>query len=233
MIRRQGTFCTVPLCSLVKPANVTDVEVLRPLVDFVHNRLAGIWPMRLVIGDQGYVQGEVARDMRQNWEVALVVRAKKVMTPPPDCDANGCPRCPWGTRLVWEDYDPIDQRLVYRGDRRACIACALAGTCPKQFEFPAGVHETFWGMVPAHSRLSYRLLRQLRPRIDQGFNIAKNKFRLRDFFLNSRHLTQTLCILCDVLDTLEILAQERPQKGRETKNALLRDIRQPELWDRI
>lgn len=223
----------MPLCSLVKPANVTDVEMLGPLVDFVYDQLAGVWPMRMVIGDQGYVQGKVARAMRQDRELALIVRAKKDMTPPADCDAAGCPLCRWGTRLIWQDYDPVDQVLVYHADPRVCVTCPLAGTCPKQFEFPAGRHETFWGMVPAHSRLSHRLLRQLRPRIDQGFNIAKNKFRLRDFFLNSRHLAQTLCILCDILDTLELLALERPQKGRETKTALHQNIQQPELWDRV
>lgn len=85
----------------------------------------------------------------------------------------------------------------------------------------------FGGMAPAHSRLSKQLQRMFRPRIESGFNTVKNTHRRKDFFLNSRHLTQILCLMSDVLSILDLLAQERPERGRETRKALLLEIEGP------
>jgi extradiol dioxygenase family protein len=224
-------FRPVVLCSRARPANVADVWAFKPLLNFVRRRLAPQWPMRFVIGDKGYVQSRYAAFLRKEWEVALVVRAKGDMTAPDDCDERGVPLCPIGERLVWEDYDAPDERLIYRGAVDICPTCPLAGTCPKQFERDAGEHETFFGLVPCGSQLAQRLLRQFRPRIEQGFNTSKNTHRLKGFFLNSRRLAQTLCTISDILDTMNVLAQERPARGRQTRKALDRDIEQPELWD--
>jgi hypothetical protein len=88
----------------------------------------------------------------------------------------GCPLCPLGEPLIWEDYDPSDQGvLIYRGDPRHCPRCPLAGMCPRQFEFSAGAHETLWGMLPYHTRLSSELRRMFRPRIEQGFSTIKRR----------------------------------------------------------
>ena len=152
------------------------------------------------------------------------------MKPPAGAEKDGCPVCPLGERLIWEDYD-LEGWLIYRGQPGVCRVCPLAGGCAKQFEYDAARHETYLGMVPPHTNLARRILQKFRPRIEHGFNLTKNKYHVTDFFLNSRHLAQTLCGLSDILETLEILAQERPQKGRETRNALLHDIFQLELWD--
>jgi hypothetical protein len=153
------------------------------------------------------------------------------MVPPPGTDREGCPICAYGETMTWDDYDCSDGVLLYRGKRETCARCPLSGTCPKRFEFAADRHETYWGMVPWHSRLAQELIRRFRPRVEPGFNLAKNKYRLKDFFINSQPLAETLCILSDIIETLEIVAQERPSRGRETRNALSRDIKQPELWD--
>lgn len=229
MICCNGRFVGVPLCSLARPASLGDVELLDPLL----RRLCadGIWPMRLVILDKGYIQGELAGRWRRDHQIALVIAPKKDMKPPADCDEMGCPLCPAGQPLAWEDYDPQGEGwLIYRGRPELCRSCPLAGACPRQFEFAAGAHETFWGMVPSHSRLSRELLRKFRPRIEQGFNTAKNLFRLKGFFLNSLELTQTLCEMCDVLETLIFLAQQRPMQGRQTKNALEVDLECPDFF---
>ena len=64
-----------------------------------------------------------------------------------------------------------------------------------------------------------------------GFNRGKNRFRLKDFFINSQHLAECLCVMSDCLECLEILASQRRQRGQETRNALLGDINALELWD--
>jgi hypothetical protein len=140
------------------------------------------------------------------------------------CDADGCPVCPCGEQLVWEDYDIASEQLIYRGNPNVCRTCPLAGTCPKQFEHDAGRSETFWGMVPGYSRLARRILHQFRPRVEPGFILTKNKYCITDFFINSRSLAQAFCIASDILETLEILAKEWPARARETRQALIRDI---------
>jgi hypothetical protein len=86
-------------------------------------------------------------------------------------------------------------------------------------------------MVPSHSRLSRELLRKFRPRIEQSFSLAKNKFWLKGFFLNSLELARQVCAMSDVLEILEFLAQERPERGRQTKKALQGKLQAPELWE--
>jgi len=202
--------------------------VIKPLLNFVRRRHD--WPMRFVVVDQGYVNAKRAAFLRRRWQVAEVVRPRKDMKPPAGSDQDGCPICPLGERLVFEDYDR-EGWLIYRGSPSACGRCPLAGGCPRQFEYEAGRHETFWGMLPSHSQLAQRILRHFRPRVESGFNLTKNKYQVGDFFLNGIHLTKTLCLLSDLLETLEILALERPQRGQETRSALIGDIFHPELWD--
>jgi hypothetical protein len=230
LFRRERRWQPVPLFSLARAANVGDVQMMKPLLNFVRRRLNGVWPFSFAIGDKGYISAERACFLREQWHVALVVKPRKGMAPPAGADSSGCPLCPAGEALVWDDYAPDAGVLLYEGERAACTCCPLSGTCSKHFEFPAGAHETFWGMVPSHSQLARDLLRRFRPRIEPGFNTAKNRFALKDFFLNSRHMAQILCTLCDITETLEIIAQERPSRGRETKKAMSRDIKQPELW---
>jgi len=231
LLRTGETWRTVPFHSLARPANEADVDMLMPLMGFVLAHVHSFWPVRFVIGDRGYVSQQHSRQLREQWTVALILHPKKGMVPPKGCDQDGCPLCSLGERLVWSDYDAADGALIYRGEANVCGICPLAGTCPKQFEFAAETHETFWGMIPYHSRLRRRLLRKFRPRIEPGFNTGKNRFRLKDFFINSEHLAETLCVMSDCLECLEILARERPQKGRETRNALIGDINALELWD--
>lgn len=233
LFQDRGQWKTVPLVSLARAANVTDVEMMDPLLDFIHGPLGRIWPMTFAIGDKGYVSAARGRILRERHGVALLVRPKTDMVSPPGTDSEGCPVCAFGETMIWEDYDCSDGTLLYRGKADACARCPLSGPCPKRFEFPADRHETYWGMVPWHSRLSRELIRRFRPRVEPGFNLAKNKYRLKDFFITSQNLAQTLCVLSDITETLKIIAQERPLRGVETKKSILRDVKQLEIWDKI
>jgi hypothetical protein len=231
LLRIAERWQAIPFHSRARPANEADVDMLMPLMQFVFQHLHSFWPVGFVIADRGYVSKKHSRRLREQWTVALILHPKKSMVPPKDSDQDGCPFCALGERLVWNDYDATDGTLIYRGNPNVCRCCPLAGTCPRQFEFDAKTHETFWGMVPYHSRLRQQLLRKFRPRIEPGFNSGKNRFRLKDFFINSQHLAESLCVMSDCLECLEILASQRPQRGRETRNALLGDINALELWD--
>lgn len=221
----------LPLYSLLHAGNLSEQRVLKPLLNYARRTLG--WPMLFVVVDQGYVNTATASFLRRRWQLALVARPKKNMVPPPGTDTQGCPLCPAGEALVWEDYDGADGQLIYRGHPPRCARCPLAGTCPRQFELEAGLNEIFWGMVPSHSRLFRLFQRWCRPRVEPGFNLVKHKYRVKDFFINSRDLGRFLCILSDILEILELLAAERPAKGRQTRRALEMEVQQPELWDKF
>lgn len=205
-----------------------------PLVEAARQGTGGVWPLQLVIADKGYIGEAQAALLRLQWRMGLLVAPRKDMRPPTGCGEQGCPLCPRGEALVWEDYDPEDGGwLIYRGARQTCSTCELAGTCARQFEIAAGINETFWGMVPSHSRLCRELLRKFRPRIEQSFSLAKNKFWLKGFFLNSLELARQLCAMSDVLEVLKFLAEERPQRGHQTKKALQQDLQAPEFWEKF
>lgn len=225
-----GRLVFVPLCSLVEPANVNDRIPLKPLLKRALKSPG--WPLLLLIVDKGYIDATCARLLRRWCGIALIADPKSNMKPPDGTDRDGCPLCPAGERLVWEDYDSNTQQLYYRGDIQSCHKCPLAGTCPKQFEFDAGTHETFWGMVPSHSRLARQLLRLCRPSVERTFNTDKNTHALKHFFLNSRELAQTLSTMSDTLEVLKLLTREpvRPPKAKPTGQA---EWIQYELWDRL
>jgi hypothetical protein len=230
LLKIEGKWTPVPLRSQVHGAHAADVDVMMPLLEETRTQLK-TWPMHVLIADRGYISAAHARRMRREWNMALLLHPKCSMHAPQDTDTKGCPLCPWGKPLVWQEYDPSDEQLVYRGNPRECSLCALAGTCAKQFDIDAGANEAYWGMIPYHSRLARKLLRQFRPRVEPQFNTGKNLHRLKDFFLNSRELAETLCIMSDLVETLSMMAKERPQRGRETKKALHRDIFAPEIWE--
>jgi hypothetical protein len=223
------TWRLVPLWSLVLPGGVADGRALKPLLNAIVRQLE--WPVHFIVLDRGYVAKQRERFLRRRWGAAAIVAPKKNMTPPAGSDADGCPLCPAGWRLIWDDYDPGDEALIYRGDPARCRVCGLGATCPRQFDIEAGQNEIFWGLVPSHSRLSRTLLRRLRPLIEPGFNRTKNLHGVERFFLNSRPLAQMLCTLSDALAVLDLIAGQRPQMGREVKKVKEQNVGQLRLWD--
>jgi len=229
-LRLEGSWRLIALCSQARRGNQAEPRVIKPLLNYVRRSLRE-FPLRLVVADQAYLNANLAAHLRRHWQVALIVRPRSNMVAPAGSAADGCPLCPAGERLLWEDYDLEDEALLYIGDPRLCARCPLHGSCARRFEFPAAAHETFWGMTPSHSLLSRELLRRFRPLIEPGFNSDKNRHYLKDFFLNSKELAQQLFILSDCLECLEILAKIRKERGQETRKALIHDLNDLEIWD--
>lgn len=226
-------LCPVPLYSLARSASKADVEMLKPLLNFAKRRFGDCLPMNFVLGDKGYVSAPRAKFLRENWNVALIVKPKSDMRPPAGTDTDGCPVCPLGRRLIWDEYDPLDGTLVYRACEDSCTGCSASFIRPAHFEFSAADHETFWGMIPSHSRLAKQLMRTFRPRIESGFNAAKNSYGLSQLVLNSLTLTQQLCTMTDVVHMLKILAADRTGRPIRHQIKQVNVKSQLEIWDEI
>lgn len=218
----------VPVCSLVRAGNVKEQRVSKPLLNWIWRHVR--WPLSMVVADQGYVDSRLAAFLRVSHKAALVYRPKVTMLPPPGTEADGCPTCRLGERLVWQEYDVQSAVLIYRGNEHFCRQCPFAGSCPRLFEFDAAAHETFWGMIPSHSKLSQMLLRKFRPRAEPGFNTAKNRHNLKGFFFNSRDLARTACIMSDLVICLGIVAEKRSQMPPAVRNVVEFECEQLVMW---
>jgi hypothetical protein len=223
--------CPIALYSLVRSAAKADVEMLKPLLNYARHQFANQIPMHFVVGDKAYISADRARFLREKWSVALIVKPRSDMSAPSCADTDGCPLCPMGRRLEWEDYDPTDGVLLYHAQEADCVRCPMSPMCNRRFEFQASDHETFWGMVPTHSRLSRQLLRHFRPRVEPGFNASKNLCGLSKFFINSCNLAQQLCTMSDVVECLKKLAAKRSEGLPRIAKTLRYDKTQPDLWD--
>ena len=125
MVRFGELWRPVPLCSMVKAAHISEVRVLKPLLNFARRRL--LWPMQFIVVDRGFVDGKRSGFLRRHWNVAIVLYPKINMVPPEGTDTDGCPMCPKGERLVLDDYDYEDGNLIYIGDHSKCHTCPLSG----------------------------------------------------------------------------------------------------------
>jgi hypothetical protein len=223
-----GSWAPVPICSLIRPGNVKEQRVTKPLLNWIFRHVR--WPVSIILTDQGYVDSRLASFLRTSRNAAMVYKPKTTMTPPAGTEPDGCPICAMGERLVWQEYDAQSAVLVYHGNEQHCRSCPLAGQCPRIFEFDAAMHETFWGMIPSHSKLARMLLQKFRPRAEPGFNTTKNRHNLKDFFLNSLDFTRIACTMSDILICLEIVAKKRSEIPRETQNVLELECEQLIMW---
>ena len=200
-----------------EPANLADGGLLNPLLEAGISRLNFL--PDIVVADMGYVDKEVKNQLRTQYGVAVVTRAKKDMVVPESCDENGCPCCPQGQRLVWDHYVIEEFSHLYypppEGD--ICMICPEQSRCKKEFWLPPEKHETFFGLIPLHSRLAKQLLVRIRPLVEAGFETDKNRFNLSGFFINSLELARTLSYLADACNILTITADLKAHHGRRYK----------------
>ena len=87
-----------------------------------------------------------------------------------------------------------------------CPHCWEAARCPRHFGYAAGAHETLFGLIPLASRVSRRLLRQVRPWIEPAQSFEKNQLGLGQMFLNSLRLTWQMSLWTDSAVLLRTMA---------------------------
>jgi hypothetical protein len=212
-----------------EPANVSDGSLLKPLLEAGQSRLNFL--PDIVVADMGYVDQEIKRRLRTQYGVALVTRAKSNMAAPQNCEKDGCPCCHQGQPLIWERYVIEEFSHLYYPppEGEICMICPEQSRCEKEFRFPPDYHETFFGLIPLHSRLAKQLLVRIRPQVEAGFETDKNRFNLSGFFINSLELARTLSYLADACNILTFTAELRSHHGRRYQKVDRESRRQLEL----
>jgi hypothetical protein len=116
--------------------------------------------------------------------------------------------CAQGQRLEWWEHEPESGQQWFRAAEPSelCGHCWQSSTCPRHFEFPAGRHETLFGLLPLGSRVAQRLLQQVRPWIEPAQSFEKNQLGLGQMFLNSLRLTWQMSLWADSAVLLRTMA---------------------------
>lgn len=188
------------------PANVAEGGLLVPSLRWCERRL-GWWP-GLVVADMGYLAAENKRAARENWQTAVVTKLRadmRLMSPYVTAERVECPQ---GQPLQWWEYEP-ETGLQWFGVDSApvlCGQCWESARCPRQFAYPAGQHETLFGLLPLASRPAQRLLQQVRPWIEPAQSFEKNQLGLGQMFLNSLRLAWQMGLWADSAVLLRTMA---------------------------
>lgn len=194
---RHPSVTLLPLVSWVTPANVAEGGLLVPSLHWCRRHL-GWWP-GLVVADMAYLSAASKAAARTGWQTAVITKLRADMRLSPPYVSAGRVECPQGQRLEWWEHDAPDGQQWFRVPPlpEHCPHCWLASTCPRHFAYPAGQHETLFGLIPLASRVSHRLLRQVRPWIEPAQSFEKNQLGLGQMFFNSLRLTWQMSLWAD------------------------------------
>ena len=195
-----------PLVTWAAPASVPESYLLKPSLRYCIQRLD--WRPDIVVGDMGYIHQPTKRELRTQWNVAVVTKLKADMKAHCAYAEEQPLRCPQGEALMWLGYDE-EERLHWFGpptEAPLCNSCWERSGCPRQFQVPADTHETFFGMIPLNTGLAHRLVRKVRSWIEASQSFEKNQLGLSMMFLNSLRFCWATCLLADSVALLRTLA---------------------------
>jgi hypothetical protein len=212
----------IPLSSWMAPAHLPEGYLLKPSIDQCQRRLN--WIPDIVVGDLAYIRQEIKKEIRERWNVAVVTKLKPDMNIIEPFDRWNKLSCQHGQPLQWLGYDAADQQHWFgpQAGRRWCDWCWDASQCPKEFSYPAALHETLLGLLPLNTLAANRVLYQARAWVEPAQAYEKNLLGLKHMFLNSLRLSWTVGLLADSVVLLRALASmAQPEPPSHPLQALL------------
>lgn len=203
---RHPSVTLLPLVSWVTPANVAEGGLLLPSLRWCRSHL-GWWP-GIVVADMAYLSGASKAAARTGWQTAVVTKLRADMRLLPPYQSTTHVACPQGQPLEWWEHDESDGAQWFRVPEHpeCCPHCWEASACPRHFNYAAGAHETLFGLIPLASRVSRRLLGQVRPWIEPAQSFEKNQMGLGQMFFNSLRLTWQMSLWADSAVLLRTMA---------------------------
>ena len=212
----------IPLSTWAAPAHLPEGYLLKPSIHQCQRRLH--WVPDIVVGDLAYIRQEIKKEIRQRWNIAVVTKMKPDMNIVEPFDYWNRLSCQHGQPLEWLGYDAADQHHWFgpKAERPLCDWCWDAGQCPREFSYPAALHETLLGLLPLNTRAANRVLNQVRAWVEPAQAYEKNLLGLKRMFLNSLRLSWTVSLLADSVVLLRALAlMSQPGQNPSLLQALL------------
>jgi hypothetical protein len=219
-LKIKGKNRLIPLISFIEPANVYEGKLLSPMIQKAQEDLS--LPIDVVVGDMGYISADQKRDLRKQWQTAVLTKVRENMSPPEKYLDYGCPECPEGVPLSWDGYSPDQEshRYIPSTDHPACSLCRLQGNCYQEIYIRSDIDEHHFGIIPLHTKVSQRLLREIRPQVERGFENDKNKLHLNRFFTNSLKMARIIGYLSDASQILLLFAAMKTRTKANAKKAM-------------
>ena len=160
------------------------------------------------MADRGYLSAESKQAARLGWQTAVVTKLRADMRLLPPYVNAGQVECPQGQPLEWWEHEPESGQQWFRAPAAAegCPHCWEASNCPRHFGYEVGEHETLFGLIPLASRVSGRLLRQVRPWIEPAQSFEKNQLGLGQMFFKGLRLAWQMSLWADSAVLLRTMA---------------------------
>ena len=211
---RHPSVTLLPLVTWVTPANVAEGGLLLPSLHWCRSHLRW-WP-GIVVADMAYLSNASKAAARTGWRTAVVTKLRADMRLLPPYRSAVLIECPQGQPLEWWEHDEPGGEQWFRAPEHpeCCPHCWEASRCPRHFGYAAGEHETLFGLIPLASRVSGRLLRQVRPWIEPAQSFEKNQLGLGQMFFNSLRLTWQMSLWADSAVLMRTMAWlDAPQES--------------------
>lgn len=206
----------IPLKSFIDGANVDDAVFVKPFIEPFSKILKK--HDLIIVADRSYMDDELKRDLRTCYHVALLTDVKKNMFPPSLCNEKGEPLCKAGAPLKHLEYDKELKKHIYAGLDFECCCCGLRHNCPKEFLISPDSSEHYLGLIPLHTKVAKRLLKEYRPVCEQGFLRDKQFQHIGNFYANSLDLVSIVSHVSDTCSVLKIIAEMRIKRGKQVKH---------------
>ena len=210
----------IPLISFIEPANLYEVKFLNPMIQNAQNELSLY--IDIVVGDMGYISSEQKMELRKQSHTAVLTRVRENMYPPEEYIDYSRPECPEGIPLLWDGYNTETEMHCYITpiDNSACTSCWLYGNCYQEFYVSPLTDEHHFGVIPLHTKVSQKLLQEIRPQVERGFENDKNKLYLNRFFVNSLKLARIIGHLSDACQILLLFADMNTKTKSKAKRIM-------------
>jgi hypothetical protein len=216
----KGKNRLLPLASFIEPANVFEGHFLNPMIQKSQNDLS--LHIDIVVGDMGYISSDQKRELRKQFGTAVLTRVRENMSPPEEYLDFGCPECPQGVPLFWDGFDPDREKHQYirPTDHAACGPCPFNSSCYQELSISPLLDEHHFGIIPLHTQVAQKLLQQIRPQVERGFENDKNKLSLNRFFTNSLKMARIVGYLADTCQVLLLMAEMKTSTKAKAKKIM-------------
>jgi hypothetical protein len=176
----------------------------------------------IVVADMGYISSDHKKELRNQFQTAVITRIRENMLAPEEYVDYGCPECPEGIPLTWDGYDPETEthRYITPTDHSACRLCRSQGSCYQEVYIRPQIDEHHFGIIPLHTLVAQKLLQQIRPQVERGFENDKNKLSLNRFFANSLEMAKIIGHLADACQILLLFAEMKTNTKAKAKRVM-------------